>query len=95
MSDTFLPVFLLLVFIALSGCSKRVVKYSRPQLHNYPILNAHECPVDFENYDEDYVAKQAKLLGMRPVDYLHMRNKMRYEKKNNSGKLGTLIERKP
>lgn len=99
MASTFLPVLLLLVFIVLSSCSKRVVKYKRSQLHNYPIINAHECPVDFENYDEEYVAKQAKLLGMRPVDYLHMHSKLKYEQRNtnnnNAGRLGRLLQRKP
>lgn len=70
-----------LLFSLLTGCSAPDKRSKLPTLHNYPIINARDCPVEWRNYNEAEVKERAKKLHMRPVDYLHWVNNKRY--KNN------------
>ena len=80
MSTTLLTTILLLcVLIFVEGCSWKKRKSKRTTLHNYPILSAKDCPVDFRSYNRGEVEKRAKELNMRPVDYLHAVNSKRWQ----------------
>ena len=70
---------ILLLMYLLAGCSSSK-KVPIGTLHNYPILEDEDCPVDLTNYDEDEVRKRAKELNMRPVDYLHYINNKKHRK---------------
>lgn len=66
--------FLSCLFIA--GCSQ---KKSMPTLHNYPMLDPHNCPLPTDDYDDSNLKAQAKSLNMRYVDYLHFVNNKKNE----------------
>ncbi len=69
----------LLVFLMVSSCKKHVAK--KRTLHNYPIFDGQDCPDTYSEgrYDPHKVAKEAAILNMRPVDYLHAINNKRYK----------------
>jgi hypothetical protein len=91
-SKTFIVTCALLVFVLFTeGCTYVKKKRKRATLHNYPILPGHdECPprITTENYDEEFVRKRAAELGIRPVDYLHRYNKLRYKPVNKWKNVG-------
>tara|TARA_B100000579_G_scaffold438049_1_gene471444 strand:- start:18865 stop:19161 length:297 start_codon:yes stop_codon:yes gene_type:complete len=87
-SKTFIVTCGLLAFLLLAEGCTYVKKKKRSTLHNYPIFKDMECPTDMENYDEEYVEKRAAELNMRPVDYLHKYNKMRYKPVNKNRNVG-------
>ncbi len=59
------------LFLLLVGCVK-----DRPlqTLHNYPMLDPHNCPLPTDDYDNPELKAQASALNMRYVDYLHKIN---------------------
>ena len=81
---------LLAIILLLTGCwtSDTPDTPSRlSTLHNYPILSAKDCPVEWRNYNEEQVKERAKKLHMRPVDYLHWVNNKRYKKITSEAKI--------
>lgn len=66
--------FLLCLFVV--GCSQKKLM---PTLHNYPMLDPHNCPLPTDDYDDPILKAQAKALNMRYVDYLHFVNNKKNE----------------
>jgi len=63
-----LILIVMMVFLYLgSGCTSKVA--DRPTLHNYPHMD--DCPWTEGKFDQAWVIKASKKLGMRPVDFLH------------------------
>ena len=66
-------------FIALlsMGCTTNTNPVST--LHNFPRFGPQDCPTHGHAYDEEFVNKRSKELGLRPVDYLHLVNSKKSE----------------
>jgi hypothetical protein len=58
------------------GCAK---DQPLQTLHNYPMLDPHNCPIPTDDYDRADLKAQAKALNMRYVDYLHFVNNRKVE----------------
>ena len=66
----------LISILFLAGCASEKPLQT---LHNYPMLDAHNCPLPIDKYDNPDLKAQAKALNMRYVDYLHQRNAKKIE----------------
>ena len=66
----------LIAILFLAGCAS---EKTLPTLHNYPMLDSHNCPLPTDDYDDPDLKAQAKALNMRYVDYLHQRNAKKIE----------------
>ena len=81
---------LLLAYLICASCKQHTAK--KRTLHNYPMFDGQECPDQFskELYDPHKVKREAKLLNMRPVDYLHAINSKKYRPKRKEGEVTKL-----
>jgi len=67
----------IIAILFLAGCASEKPLQT---LHNYPLLDPHNCPLPTDDYDDPDLKAQAKALNMRYVDYLHQRNFKKNEK---------------
>jgi hypothetical protein len=66
----------LIPILFLAGCASEKPLQT---LHNYPILDPHNCPLPTDQYDNPDLKAQAKALNIRYVDYLHQINARKTE----------------
>ena len=66
----------LIAILFLAGCAS---EKTLPTLHNYPMLDSHNCPLPTDDYDDPDLKAQAKALNMRYVDFLHQKNAKKTE----------------
>jgi aminoglycoside phosphotransferase len=66
----------LICILFLAGCASEKPLQT---LHNYPMLDPHNCPLPMDDYDNPDLKAQAKALNMRYVDYLHFVNNKKHE----------------
>jgi hypothetical protein len=88
MSKTALMVCLLLAYLICVSCRQQTVK--KKHLHNYPIIEGQDCPnliISRDRYNPTETAKEAAILNMRPVDYLHVINNKRYKPLRKPGEI--------
>ena len=82
---------LLLTYLICASCKRHIAK--KRTLHNYPMFDGQDCPDVFSKdlYDPHQIEREAKILNMRPVDYLHAINSKKFKpirKKGEVTKLG-------
>ena len=68
--------YFILLFLFLVGCASEKPLQT---LHNYPMLDPHNCPLPMDDYDDPELKAQAKALNMRYVDFLHQKNAKKIE----------------
>ncbi len=85
-------IFFLLLFLIVSNCKKQIVKKRTQTLHNYPMFDGQDCPDIFsrELYDPHRIKREAKILNMRPVDYLHAINSKKFKPIRKDGEVTKL-----
>ena len=92
MSKPVLIVFLLLAYLICASCKRHIAKKGTHTLHNYPIFEGQDCPDLFtrELYDPHQIKREAKILNMRPVDYLHAINSKKFKPIRKDGEVTKL-----